>query len=141
VVDKISKQHRSWNMSRIKNRDTGPEMLVRKKLHEMGYRFRLHRKDLPGKPDIVLPKHKTIIFVHGCFWHRHPGCKYAYTPKTRAEFWSDKFENNTKRDQNSQAKLKEAGWQVGIIWECETIDPEILSSKLKRILLSTNGGV
>ncbi|MBU1162905.1 MAG: DNA mismatch endonuclease Vsr, partial [Proteobacteria bacterium] len=86
-MDIISKEKRSWNMSRIRGKDTKPEIIVRSMLHRMGYRFRLHRKDLPGKPDIVLPKYKTVIFVHGCFWHRHKGCKYAYTPKSRVKFW------------------------------------------------------
>jgi DNA mismatch endonuclease (patch repair protein) len=85
-------------MSRIKDRNTKPEIIVRKALHRLGYRFRLHRKDLPGRPDIVLPKYKTVIFVHGCYWHRHKGCKYAYTPKSRVEFWERKFKENSERD-------------------------------------------
>ena len=94
MVDNLTQEKRSWNMSRIKDKNTKPELVVRSILHRMGYRFRLHRKDLPGKPDIVLPKYKTVIFVHGCFWHRHKGCKYAYQPKSRVDFWQKKFKGN-----------------------------------------------
>ncbi len=99
----------------------------------MGFRFRLHRKDLPGKPDIVLPKYKTVIFVHGCFWHRHKGCKYAYTPKSRQEFWKKKFEDNSKRDKDVIDELKMLGWKVIIIWECEIKKPDIIVGKLATI--------
>jgi len=105
-------------MSRIKGRDTKPEMIVRSILHRAGYRFRVHRRDLPGTPDIVLPKHRLAIFVHGCFWHRHPGCKYAYTPKSQVEFWEHKFRENVKRDQRKRMALEDAGWKVIVIWEC-----------------------
>ncbi|BCL62792.1 very short patch repair endonuclease [Desulfomarina profundi] len=121
-------------MSRIKNRDTKPEIIVRSLLHRAGYRFRLHRKDLPGKPDIVLPRYKTIILVHGCFWHRHEGCRYAYYPKTRVDFWQKKFRQNAKRDQKVQNELLKLGWKVCVVWECETRKPEILISKLQQIL-------
>ncbi len=121
-MDRISKEHRSWNMSRIKGKDTTPELRVRSTLHKLGYRFRLHRKDLPGKPDIVLPKYRTVIFVHGCYWHRHPGCKYAYTPKSRVEFWTKKFQENVERDRINDEALKIAGWKIWIIWECQTTD-------------------
>jgi len=97
-MDKLTPEHRSWNMSRIFSANTKPELAVRSLLHKMGYRFRLHRKDLPGKPDIVLTKYKTVIFVHGCFWHRHDACQYAYTPKSRVKFWKEKFEGNIERD-------------------------------------------
>ena len=130
MVDTISEERRSWNMSRIRGKDTKPELIVRSLLHKMGYRFRIHRKDLPGKPDIVLPKHKTIIFVHGCFWHRHKGCRYAYTPKSRVKFWKDKFAGTVKRDNNHQKQLKEMGWSVHVVWECETKNPEILNNKI-----------
>lgn len=109
-------------MSRIKCRDTKPEMVARSMLHRMGYRFRLHVKTLPGKPDIVLPKYKTVIFVHGCFWHRHKGCKYAYTPKSRVEFWRAKFEANVANDHRVRAALRRAGWRTLTVWECETCD-------------------
>ena len=118
VLHKVSEQ-RSRNMSAIKSKNTKPEIAVRKLLHSMGYRFRLHRKDLPGSPDIVLPKYKTVIFVHGCFWHRHNNCKYATTPKTRKEFWENKFEENVKRDNLNQANLTLKGWKIIILWECQ----------------------
>ena len=118
VIHKVSEQ-RSRNMSAIKSKNTKPEIAVRKLLHSMGYRFRLHRKDLPGSPDIVLPKYKTFIFVHGCFWHRHENCKYASTPKTRKEFWENKFNKNIKRDKNNFKELKKLNWKVLVIWECE----------------------
>ena len=118
VIHKVSEQ-RSRNMSAIKSKNTKPEIAVRKLLHSMGYRFRLHRKDLPGSPDIVLPKYKTVIFVHGCFWHRHENCKYASTPKTRKEFWEKKFRENINRDNLNQANLSLKGWKIIIIWECQ----------------------
>ena len=117
-MHKVSEQ-RSRNMSAIKSKNTKPEIAVRKLLHSMGYRFRLHRKDLPGSPDIVLPKYKTVIFVHGCFWHRHENCKYATTPKTRKEFWEKKFRENINRDNLNQANLALKGWKIIIIWECQ----------------------
>ena len=117
-MHKVSEQ-RSRNMSAIKSKNTKPEIAVRKLLHSMGYRFRLHRKDLPGSPDIVLPKYKTVIFVHGCFWHRHENCKYASTPKTRKEFWEKKFRENINRDNLNQANLSLKGWKIIIIWECQ----------------------
>ncbi len=117
-MHKVSDQ-RSRNMSAIKSKNTKPEITVRKLLHSMGYRFRLHRKDLPGSPDIVLPKYKTVIFVHGCFWHRHENCKYATTPKTRKEFWEKKFRENINRDNLNQANLLLKGWKIIIIWECQ----------------------
>ncbi len=131
-MDRISKEHRSWNMSRIRGRDTKPEMIVRRLLHKNGYRFRLHRKDLPGKPDIVLSKYKVVIFVNGCYWHRHPSCKYAYTPRSRVDFWKAKFEDNVKRDKAAQTALQELGWKVVIIWECETKNIDSLTRQLKR---------
>ena len=117
-IYKVSEQ-RSRNMSAIKSKNTKPEIKVRKILHSMGYRFRLHSKDLPGSPDIVLPKFKTVIFVHGCFWHRHENCKYASTPKTRQEFWNKKFKENINRDNLNQANLSLKGWKIIIIWECQ----------------------
>jgi DNA mismatch endonuclease (patch repair protein) len=130
MVDTISKEKRSWNMSRIRGKDTKPEIIVRSMLHRMGYRFRLHRKDLPGKPDIVLPKYNTVIFVHGCFWHRHKRCKYAYNPKSRVTFWENKFAETVKRDKQHLKQLKENGWEVFIVWECKTKDMD----KLKKII-------
>ena len=117
-------------MSAIKSKNTKPEIKVRKVLHSMGYRFRLHSKDLPGSPDIVLPKYKTVIFVHGCFWHRHENCKYASTPKTRKEFWNKKFEENIQRDLEIQDKIKNLNWRSVVIWECETKNIENLRDKI-----------
>ena len=132
VIHKVSEQ-RSRNMSAIKSKNTKPEIAVRRLLHSMGYRFRLHRKDLPGSPDIVLPKYKTVIFVHGCFWHRHENCKYASIPKTRKEFWERKFKANVKRDLEIQEKIKNIGWQSVVVWECELKDSSALKKKLQNI--------
>jgi len=120
-------------MSRIRSKDTNPEKRVRSFLHRAGYRFRLHRKDLPGTPDIVLPKYRKVIFVHGCFWHRHEGCKFAYSPKTRTDFWQKKFEENITRDQRNRDMLFQMGWKVEIVWECETKDESMLKNVLGRI--------
>jgi DNA mismatch endonuclease, patch repair protein len=119
MADSLSPERRSWNMSRIRSRDTKPELLLRSKLHRAGLRFRVHRRNLPGNPDIVLPKYSTVIFVHGCYWHRHKGCKNATTPSTRTGFWEAKFANNIKRDEQNILALKAAGWQPLVIWECE----------------------
>ena len=132
-MDKLSPDKRSWNMSRIKNRDTKPELRVRSLLHRLGYRFRINRKDLVGCPDIVLPMHNKIIFVHGCFWHRHPKCKYAYHPKSRQEFWADKFQKTVLRDKIVVNSLLQLGWDVYVIWECETKSEEHLENRIKRI--------
>lgn len=137
MADSLTKEHRSWNMSRIRSTNSKPEIIVRSLLHRMGYRFRLHRKDLPGKPDIVLPKYRTVIFVHGCFWHRHLNCKYAYTPKTRTDKWLRKFSKNTERDKNVKMQLEVLGWKVLIIWECQTKETEILKKNLKDNLTLT----
>lgn len=119
MSDKLTPEKRSWNMSQIKGKDTKIEVEVRKYLFSKGYRFRKNDKRYPGKPDIVLPKYHVAIFVHGCFWHRHEGCKDATTPKTRTEFWLEKFDKNVKNDQIKQEKLRELGWKVIVIWECE----------------------
>ncbi len=132
-MDSLSKEQRSWNMSRIRNRDTKPELIVRSLLHKKGYRFRVHRKDLPGRPDIVLSRLKKIIFVHGCFWHRHDGCRYAYTPKSRVDFWQDKFKQNIKRDKKVQDALVQLGWQVYTIWECEIKNLDLLEKIVNNI--------
>lgn len=119
MSDKLTPEKRSWNMSRIKGKDTKIEVEVRKYLFSKGYRFRKNDKRYPGKPDIVLPKYHVAIFVHGCFWHRHEGCKDATTPKTRTEFWLEKFDKNVKNDRIKQEKLRKLGWKVIVIWECE----------------------
>jgi DNA mismatch endonuclease (patch repair protein) len=130
-MDKISKERRSWNMSRIRSKNTRPEVLVRSLMHRMGYRFRLHSRRLPGSPDIVLSKWKTVVFVHGCFWHRHSGCRYAYSPKTRKTFWQSKFSQNVRRDLDRVRALRSLGWQVVPVWECELAHPAKLEKRLK----------
>jgi DNA mismatch endonuclease (patch repair protein) len=124
---------RSRNMAAIRCRNTKPELRVRSLLHQLGYRFRLHWRDLPGSPDIVLPRHHTVVFVHGCFWHRHAGCRYTTTPGTRSDFWEEKFRLNVERDARQQAELRAAGWAVLVVWECELKDIEALSSRLRTI--------
>ena len=133
-MDSLSPERRSWNMSRIRGKNTRPEIIVRSLLHKLGYRFRLNRKDVPGKPDIVLPKYKTAIYVHGCYWHRHNGCRLAYTPKSNLEFWSKKFARNIERDTEVSMALMGTGWKQLVVWECETRDQQILASRLKRDL-------
>lgn len=118
-MDRHTPEQRRRNMSAVKGKDTKPEILVRKWLHAAGYRFRLHVKDLPGKPDIVLPKYKTVIFVNGCFWHQHQGCQHSKLPETNKQFWEDKLKKNVERDERNYQKLKDLGWSVRLIWECE----------------------
>ncbi len=122
-------------MGQIRSKNTKPEIIVRQILHKSGYRFRIHRKDLPGCPDIVLPKYKTVIQVHGCFWHRHKNCKFAYTPKTRNDFWENKFNVNIERDKHMITSLQNLGWKVIIVWECETKNPDLLKEKFERLLI------
>ncbi len=119
MSDSVSKEQRSWNMSRIRGTDTSIEVMVRKYLFSKGFRYRKNVKDLPGKPDIVLPKYKTVIFVHGCFWHRHEGCKYATSPSSNSEYWQSKFLRNTENDKKHVQELTTLGWKVITIWECE----------------------
>ena len=119
MVDHLSKEKRSWNMSRILSKNTKPETIVRSTLHRMGFRFRIGVKELPGRPDIVLSKYNTIIFVHGCFWHRHKGCKRCTTPSSNPAYWFNKFQKNVQRDKLVVKELQEIGWRVIIIWECE----------------------
>lgn len=119
MTDRVSSESRSKMMAQVRGKDTSPEKQVRSWLHENGYRFRLYRKDLPGRPDIILPKYKTIIFVHGCFWHRHPGCKYATLPQSNVDFWYNKLERNVQRDRRNIEALEELGWNVLVIWGCE----------------------
>jgi DNA mismatch endonuclease (patch repair protein) len=133
-MDRLTKAERSWNMSRIRGRDTSPERAVRSILHRLGYRFRLHSRKLPGRPDVVLPRYKTVVFVHGCFWHRHSGCPFAYTPKSRIEFWSQKFAANVERDRLASKQLRALGWRVLVVWECELRDARALSQRLDREL-------
>ena len=134
MADVHSPETRSFNMSRIKGRDTKPEMFVRSLVHRMGYRFRLHRKDLPGRPDLVFPRVRKIILVHGCFWHMHE-CRYgAVVPKTNGEFWRIKRISSVERDSRNKRALEGDGWQVLVVWECETGDTDALSKKLRRFL-------
>jgi len=134
VKDRLTKARRSWNMSRIKGKNTGPEKVVRSLLHRMGYRFRLHVKDLPGKPDIVLPRYRTVIFVHGCFWHRHRGCRNCTTPTNNREFWVNKLEGNVERDRLHTRTLKKLGWKVVVVWECEVEEkPTAVARRFVRL--------
>ena len=128
---------RSYNMSQIKGKDTKPEILVRKYLFNKGYRYRLHEKRLPGKPDLVLPKHKTVIFIHGCFWHAHEGCKYFVIPKTRTEWWTDKLMKNRDRDEISFNKIRDKGWKVIVVWECE-LKPERIKNTFDNLIKELN---
>lgn len=125
---------RSALMSRVRAKDTKPELIVRGLAHGLGYRFRLHRRDLPGTPDLVFPKLRKVIFVHGCFWHRHRGCSRTTTPKTRAAYWKDKFRQNIKRDAAKETMLRSIGWDVLVVWECETFDPDSLTSRIAAFL-------
>ena len=120
MTDIVSVAKRSEVMSRIKGRNTKPELIVRRIAHGLGFRFRLHREDLPGSPDIVFPRYRTVVLVHGCFWHRHHDCRYAYRPKSRIQFWTKKFEENVARDKRNEIALRDLGWRVLVIWECET---------------------
>lgn len=133
MADVHDKATRSYNMSRIRNKDTKPEMLVRKFLFANGFRYRLNDKKLPGKPDIVLPKYKTVIFVNGCFWHGHENCKYFKLPATRTEWWKDKIEGNIKNDIKKHALLREAGYKVIVIWECEVKNKSIFDLIINEI--------
>lgn len=133
-MDIVSPQRRSEMMSRIRGKETKPEIAVRKAAHRMGYRFRLHRRDLPGSPDLVFPVRKTALFVHGCFWHRHEGCRLAYNPKSNVEFWQTKFKNNVARDTRVEGQIKRLGWRVAIVWECEASNSDSLGMKLRKIL-------
>lgn len=134
-MDHLTPEKHSWNMSRVRSENTKPEKAVRSMLHKMGYRFRLHRKDLPGSPDIVLPRYKTVIFVHGCYWHRHQGCNKASMPKTNVRFWKEKFKRNIQRDKLAQEELEKLGWTVIIVWTCELRNMESLYGRLEKSLI------
>jgi DNA mismatch endonuclease (patch repair protein) len=135
MTDTLTKKQRSALMARIRGKDTNPERAVRRFLHKNGLRFRLHPRNLPGRPDIVLPRLRTVIFVHGCFWHRHPGCIKTTTPSTRRDFWKTKFRENITRDHRKIAELSAQGWKTLTIWECEVKDARLtrLVSQLKRV--------
>lgn len=141
MKDRLSKARRSWNMSRITGKDTRPERIVRSLLHRMGFRFRLHAKGLPGRPDIVLPRHKTVVFVHGCFWHRHRRCKNCTTPTNNRQFWVKKLEGNAARDRVKERVLRRLGWRVIVVWECETGgDARRLAPRLARLFRQRDRG-
>lgn len=128
MADVVDKATRSRMMSGIRGRDTKPEYVVRRYLHRLGFRYRLHDRRLPGRPDIVLPKHRTVVEVRGCFWHQHPGCRFAATPKSNGAFWQRKFRENVERDARNEALLETDGWRVLVIWECEVGSHERLRS-------------
>ena len=134
MTDIVDPMQRSEMMARIRNRDTTPELTVRRIAHRMGLRFRLHRTDLPGRPDLVFPKHRLAVFVHGCFWHRHEGCRHASTPKSRITFWTEKFAANVERDARQEAALRALGWRVLVIWQCETRDEAAVERKLAELV-------
>jgi DNA mismatch endonuclease (patch repair protein) len=136
MPDVFNPEERSRIMAKVRGENTSPERLVRSLIHKMGYRFRLNVKDLPGKPDIVLKKHKKVIFVHGCFWHQHEGCPHAARPSSNTEYWNKKLDRNMLRDRENMHKLEYLGWNVLIVWECETRDREKLVDKLKGFLTS-----
>lgn len=133
-MDNLTPERRSENMSRIRCRDTSPEMVVRRLIHGMGYRYRLHAAKLPGKPDIVLPRLKRIIEVRGCFWHQHPGCIDSHIPKSRTEYWGPKLERNQRRDEQNWSRLRKLGWRMCVVWECEAKAAAKLCKRLARFL-------
>jgi len=140
MSDPLTPEQRSWTMSRVRSKNTKPELIVRSMLHRCGYRFRVNREDLPGKPDIVLRKYRTAIFVHGCFWHRHPGCKHATMPATRMEYWRAKFDRNVQRDGRNLRLLRKAGWRVIVVWECQVMrNPRAVLQRIIRLLGNQRG--
>jgi len=130
LVDRLTPERRSWLMSRIGGKNTTPEVRVRRAAHRLGLRFRLHRRDLPGTPDLIFPRRRVALFVHGCYWHRHPDCPKASAPASK--FWADKFASNTARDSRVSAELRKLGWKVTVIWECETKDAERLTRIIRK---------
>lgn len=134
IVDRFSKQERSRIMARVKGRDTAPERIVRSVIHRLGFRFRLHVRNIHGTPDIVLPRHRKVIFVHGCFWHGHKRCPRSKRPTTRLQFWNSKLDRNIERDERIRKILRRTGWKVLTVWECETRKPEKLLKKLEGFL-------
>ena len=136
MTDIVDSRRRSELMAAIRTRDTAPELAVRRAAHRMGLRFRLHRNDLPGRPDLVFPRHRLVVFVHGCFWHRHDGCRHASTPKSRIAFWTEKFAANVARDARQEAALRALGWRVLVIWECETRHKAAVERRLAALIRS-----
>ncbi len=133
-MDTVDAATRSRMMSRIRGKDTRPELAVRRIAHGLGYRFRLHRRDLPGTPDLVFPGRRKVVFVHGCYWHRHPGCRHATTPSSNTDFWMAKFDRNVERDAEAVKRLKALGWDPLAIWECETKSEDVIAAVLDRHL-------
>lgn len=133
MSDTLSPAQRSFNMSRIRGRDTSPELVVRSFLHGLGFRYRLHDRRLPGRPDLVFSSRRVAVFVHGCFWHRHANCRYATTPSSNSAFWAKKFQENVTRDQRARINLEAIGWRVLVIWECEVRKPSKLLALARRL--------
>ena len=133
-MDTLSPSQRSERMSRVRNKNTKPELLVRRLVHRLGFRYRLHAGSLPGKPDLVFPRKRSVIFVHGCFWHRHVGCALCRMPKSRLEFWKPKLEANRKRDSRNQRLLRKEGWRLLIVWECQLADEHALKNSIIEFL-------
>ena len=138
MADVFTKEKRREIMASVKSRDTKPEKIVRSLVHRMGFRFSLHRKDLPGKPDIVLPRHKKVIFVHGCYWHGHANCRKATIPASNTAFWAEKIAKNKLRDAKAKRQLRRTDWRVLIVWECEIVRSEKLLRKLNKFLEPEN---
>lgn len=134
MVDRLTPAHRSANMAAIRGRETGPELAVRRALRSLGIGYRLDVRTLLGRPDIVMKGRRAVMFVHGCFWHRHQGCRFAYHPKSRTGFWETKFAGNVARDRRNEAALRDSGWNVIVIWECETVDARLLSERIVELL-------
>jgi DNA mismatch endonuclease, patch repair protein len=134
MVDHVDALTRSAIMASVKSADTGPEMTLRRLLHALGYRYRLHHAHLPGRPDLAFPARRKVIFVHGCFWHRHEGCRYAGLPKTRPEFWQAKFDSNEARDKRNRKELQRLGWKSMVVWQCELQAPEKVLRRVIRFL-------
>lgn len=141
MADFLTPAERSKRMSRIRSRDTRPEIALRKGLHALGLRFRLDNRKLPGKPDIVLPRYKSVVFVHGCFWHRHEGCKVATTPKSNTDFWVQKFDRNVARDARVTGDLEALGWRVFVVWECELDSGRKASAAALKLASAIRAGV
>jgi len=139
MTDFLTKAQRSERMSKIRGKDTKPEIILRKLLHADGLRYRLHQAGLPGRPDLVFARHKAVVFVHGCFWHRHHGCHIASTPKSNTDFWISKFERNVVRDQRNIQALESSGWRVYIVWECELTSTAKAMATAKRVVSFITG--
>ncbi len=139
MSDVLTPEQRSRCMAAIRSKDTKPELAVRSIAHRLGYRFRLHRRDLPGNPDLVFPSRRKVVFVHGCFWHQHPRCRYATRPATRADFWAEKLDGNRERDRNVRRDLSRCGWKTLVVWECQLVRPERVAMALIQFLDTKKG--